>query len=31
LWAFLTAQGFNIVVTLIVAYLLFGVVKPLLA
>ena len=31
LWAFLTAQGFNIVVTLIVAYLLFGVVKPMLA
>lgn len=31
LWAFLSAQGFNIVVTLIVAYLLFGVVKPLLA
>lgn len=31
LWAFLTAQGFNIVVTLAVAYLLFGVVKPMLA
>ena len=31
LWAFLTAQGFNIIITLIVAYLLFGVVKPLLA
>ena len=31
LWAFLTAQGFNIIVTLIVAYLLFGVVKPMLA
>lgn len=31
LWAFLLAQGFNIVVTLAVAYLLFGVVKPMLA
>lgn len=31
LWAFLTAQGFNILVTLGVAYLLFGVVKPLFA
>ena len=31
LWAFLTAQGFNIVVTLIVAYLLFGVIKPMIA
>lgn len=31
LWAFLTAQGFNIIVTLIVAYLLFGIVKPMLA
>ena len=31
LWAFLTAQGFNIVVTLIVAYILFGVIKPLIA
>lgn len=31
LWAFLSAQGFNIVVTIIVAYLLFGVIKPLLA
>ena len=30
MWAFLSAQGFNIVVTLIVAWLLFGVVKPLL-
>lgn len=30
MWAFLTAQGFNIVVTLIVAWVLFGVVKPLL-
>ena len=28
-WAFLAAQGFNIVVTLIVAYVLFGVVKPM--
>ena len=31
LWAFLTAQGVNIIVTLVVAYLLFGVVKPLFA
>ena len=31
MWAFLTAQGFNIVVTLIVAWVLFGVIKPLLA
>lgn len=31
LWAFLLAQGFNIIVTLVVAYLLFGVVKPMLA
>lgn len=31
LWAFLTAQGFNIVVTLAVAYLLFGVIKPMLS
>ncbi len=31
LWAFLTAQGFNIILTLIVAYLLFGVIKPMLA
>ena len=31
LWAFLTAQGFNIVVTLIVAYILFGVIKPMIA
>lgn len=30
LWAFLTAQGFNIIVTLIVAYLMFGVLKPLI-
>ena len=30
LWAFLTAQTFNIIVTLIVAYLLFGVLKPML-
>ena len=29
-WAFMTAQMFNIVVTLIVAYLLFGVLKPYL-
>lgn len=31
LWAFLLAQGFNIIVTLVVAYLLFGIVKPMLA
>ena len=31
LWAFLTAQGFNILVTLGVAYLLFGVIKPMFA
>ena len=31
LWAFLTAQAFNIVVTLVVAYMLFGVIKPMLA
>ena len=31
LWAFLTAQGVKIIVTLVVAYLLFGVVKPLFA
>lgn len=31
LWAFLLAQGFNIIITLVVAYLLFGVVKPMLA
>lgn len=31
LWAFLTAQGFNIIVTLVVAYLLFGIIKPMLA
>lgn len=31
LWAFLTAQGFNIIVTLVVAYLLFGIVKPMIA
>lgn len=30
LLAFLTAQGFNIVITLIIAWLLFGVLKPLL-
>lgn len=28
-WAFFAAQGFNIVVTLIVAYVLFGIVKPM--
>lgn len=31
LWAFLLAQGFNIIVTLVVAYLLFGIVKPMFA
>ena len=31
MWAILTAQGFNIVVTLIVAWVLFGIIKPLLA
>ena len=31
MWAFLTAQGFNIVVTLAVAYILFGVIKPFVA
>ncbi len=31
LWAFLTAQGFNIVVTLVVAYILFEVIKPMIA
>ncbi len=31
LWAFLLAQGFNIIVTLVVAYILFGIVKPMLA
>ncbi len=31
LWAFLTAQGFNIIITLVVAYLLFGVLKPMIA
>lgn len=30
MWAFLAAQGFNIVVTLVVAYMLFGVIKPML-
>lgn len=30
MWAFLTAQGFNIVVTLIVAWVLFGIIKPLM-
>ncbi len=30
LWAFLTAQGFNIIVTLIVAWILFGWLKPLI-
>lgn len=30
LWAFLTAQTFNIVITFIIACLLFGVVKPML-
>ncbi len=31
LWAFLLAQGFNIIVTLVVAYILLGIVKPMLA
>ena len=31
LWAFLSAQGFNIIVTLVVAYLMFGVLKPALS
>ncbi|MFI3317589.1 MAG: putative sulfate exporter family transporter [Rikenellaceae bacterium] len=31
LYAFLTAQGFNVIVTLVVAYIMFGVVKPLLS
>lgn len=31
LYAFLSAQGLNIIVTLIVAFLLFGVIKPMLA
>ena len=31
LWAFLSAQTFNIVVTFIVAFLLFGVLKPMWA
>ena len=28
LWAFLGAQSFNIVVTMLIAWLMFGVVKP---
>lgn len=31
LWAFLAAQTFNIVVTLVIALVLFGVLKPMLA
>ena len=31
LWAFLAAQAFNIVVTLLIALVLFGVLKPMLA
>ena len=31
LYAFLSAQGLNIIVTLAVAYLLFGVIKPIVA
>ena len=31
LWAFLVAQTFNIVVTLVIALVLFGVLKPMLA
>ena len=30
LWAFLAAQTFNIVVTLLIALVLFGVLKPML-
>ena len=30
LWAFLAAQAFNIVVTLLIALVLFGVLKPML-
>ena len=30
LYAFLTAQTFNIVVTLIIAYVMFGILKPML-
>jgi uncharacterized membrane protein YadS len=29
LWSFLCAQGFNIIVTFVIAYVLFGVVKPM--
>lgn len=31
LWAFLIAQTFNIVVTLIIAYVMFGILKPMLS
>ena len=31
LTVFLTAQAFNIIVTLIISYVIFGIVKPLLA
>lgn len=31
LWAFLTAQAFNIVVTLLIAWLFFGILKPMWA
>ncbi len=31
LWSFLCAQGFNIIVTFVIAYVLFGVVKPMFA
>ena len=30
LWAFLAAQAFNIVVTFLIALVLFGVLKPML-
>ena len=30
MWSFLTAQTFNILVTIIIACLLFGIVKPML-
>ena len=30
LWAFLAAQAFNIVVTLVIALVLFGILKPML-
>ena len=30
MWAFITAQGINIVVTLLIACLMFGIIKPLI-